>query len=61
MDAGSGDNTGTAFSMSWVTAAEDATIYSIATTLIDDIESYAKSAYPKVPNTRYVKGNLDFK
>jgi hypothetical protein len=41
-------------------AAGDATAYSIATTLADDIDSYLKSTYSGVPNTRYVEGNLAY-
>lgn len=47
-------------SISWGTAAGDAIAHSIATTLADEIESYAQSTYHGVPNTRYVEGNLAY-
>lgn len=60
LDPGNGDRIWIDLSISWGTAAADATAYSIATTLADDVENYAKSTYLGVPNTRYVEGNLAY-
>jgi len=46
--------------VSWETTAGDTTADSIAIKLANDIESYVKSKYQGVPNTRYFEGNLAY-
>jgi hypothetical protein len=60
LDPGNGDRMWIDLSISWATAAADATAYSIATTLANDIDIYSKTTYPDVANTRYVEGNLAY-
>jgi hypothetical protein len=46
--------------LSWETAAGDEIAASTAQQITSDIDTYTKTHYAGVPNTRYVEGNLTY-
>jgi hypothetical protein len=60
LDPGNGDRNWLIFTISWETAAGDATADSLATTLANQAVNYSKTHYAGVRNTRYREGNLNY-
>jgi hypothetical protein len=60
LDPGHGDRNWLIFTISWETAAGDATADSLATTLANQAVNYSKTHYVGVQNTRYKEGNLSY-
>ncbi|TVY21400.1 putative FAD-linked oxidoreductase [Lachnellula arida] len=60
LDPKNGDRVWIDLVISWETAAGDDTAASSAEQILSDIDSYVRTAYAGVPNTRYVEGNLTY-
>lgn len=60
LDPKNGDRLWIDLVISWETAVGDDVAASFAEQILSDIDSYVRTTYAGVPNTRYVEGNLTY-